>query len=60
MQEAMGLGLKTALVATLVVSLIALKLLARRRDFERFQARHSRRKYRVSAGPPRGERDATR
>jgi hypothetical protein len=56
MQAAMGLGLKTALVAGLVVSLLVLKVLARRRDFERFQARHTRRKYRVPVAPPRDER----
>lgn len=64
--SSMGLGWKTAFVAALAVVLIALTLVARRRNFERFRAIHTRRKHRVpmqgASGPDQvgAERDARR
>lgn len=44
----MAVGWKTILVAMMAVVVIALTIRARRRNFDRFRARHTRRKHRVA------------
>lgn len=48
----MGLGWKTVCVAVMALVLLVLTIKARRSNYEKFRATHSRRKYRIPADPP--------